>query len=200
MTPFATKATVEGYKIAVEQSSKQAKSPLEVHYIPSWHTNPHYLEAVSAKVKEGLALFPPQRQPYIHLLFTAHSLPLAAVSNDSYAHEIRTTIEEVMKGFHDHDWSLAFQSQGKKGGEWLSPRVEDVLENMAKARVKEILVVPLGFCADHLEILYDLDIAVKEKAQNLGLVMHRSPSLNDSPTFVKALGDISLTVMDTLSS
>ena len=88
----------------------------------------------------------------------------------------------------------------KKGGEWLSPNVEVVLEIIAKSGKREVLVVPLVFVVDHLETLYDLDIVLTEKAHDLGLVLQRSPSLNDSPKFIEALADISIPSLDTLSS
>jgi len=200
MAPFATKATDESYKVGIEQGIKQGANTMEVYYAPSWHVNPLYLEAVITKVKEGLALFPPSRQRHVHMLFTAHSLPLTAVENDPYVDQIKATIGEVMKRCNDHDWCLAFQSHGGKGGAWLSPNVEEMLETIAKSGKREVLVVPLGFVADHLEILYDLDIVLTEKAHDLGLVLQRSPSLNDSPKFIEALADISIPSLDTLSS
>jgi ferrochelatase len=105
-----------------------------------------------------------------------------------------------MKHFKDHDWCLAFQSQGKKGGEWLSPNLEGVMEIIAKSDKREGLVIPLGFVADHLETLYDLDIVLAEKARDLGLVLHRSPSLNDSAKFIDALAHIAITSLDTIAS
>jgi ferrochelatase len=200
MAPFATKATAASYQVGVNQGIKQGANAVEVHYAPSWHLNPLYINAVVAKVEEGLTLFVPHRQKHVHMVFTAHSLPLTAVENDPYVDQIKTTIEEVMKRFNDHSWSLAFQSQGKKGGAWLSPNVEGVLESLAKRGKREVLVVPLGFVADHLEILYDLDIVLAEKANDLELVLHRSPSLNDSPQFIAALADIALTSLGTIPS
>lgn len=200
MAPFTAEATIETYKVGVDQGVKNAAKTMEVHYAPSWHINPLYLDAVTAGVQEGLCLFPSHRQRHVHMVFTAHSLPLSAVEDDPYVNQIKTTIEAVMKHFEGHRWSLAFQSQGKKGGAWLSPGVEEVLENMAKRGTREVLVVPLGFVADHLETLYDLDIVLREKAHELGLVLHRSPSLNDSPKFIEALAHICLTSLDTLTS
>jgi len=200
MAPFATKATVEGYQVDVEQGIKDGANTLKALHVPSWHANPLYLVAVVAKIKEGLARFPPPRQRHVNLVFTAHSLPLSAVDNALYVDQIKTTIAVVMEHFKDHDWCLAFQSQGKKGGAWLSPNVEGVLENMAKGNTREVLVTPLGFVADHLETLYDLDIVLAEKARSLGLVLRRSPSLNDSPEFIEALADITLTSLTTLLS
>jgi len=200
MAPFATKATVEGYQADVEQAIRDGANTIEVHHVPSWHVNPFYLDAVVAKVKEGLALFPSPRQRHVNMVFTAHSLPLTAVKNDPYVDQIKTTINMVMKHFKDHDRCLAFQSQGKKGDAWLSPNVEGVLENMAKSDKREVLVIPLGFVADHLETLYDLDIVLAEKARDLGLELHRSPSLNDSAKFIDALAHIAITSLDTIAS
>lgn len=192
LSPYSSQATARGYKDAVQTAIKNSTKKLKVDFMPSWHTNPIYIDAVFEKVKSGLDLFSSHRQPYVQIIFTGHSLPQTAVKNDPYPDQIHATISSVMERFKNHDWHLAFQSRGKENGEWLSPDVEDVLKVLAKSGKGEVLVVPLGFISDHLETLHDLDITLRKKAQDLGLKFQRSPSLNDSPKFIEALTDIVL--------
>ncbi|MCD6353232.1 MAG: ferrochelatase [Proteobacteria bacterium] len=196
LSPFSTAATAESYEDAVQQAINDSTKKMKVDFVPSWHTNPLYLDAVFEKVKEGLALFSPHRQSYVQIIFTAHSLPLSTVRNDPYVDQIKTTICGVMKRLKNHKWHLAFQSSGTGDEKWLSPNVKDVLEIIARHGTKEVLMVPIGFVSDHLETLYDLDISLKKKADNLGLQYQRSPSLNDSPKFIKALTNVVLLFLE----
>jgi ferrochelatase len=87
-------------------------------------------------------------------------------------------------------WRIAFQSKRGGPGEWIGPDVEKVLEDLASEKAKEVLVVPIGFVSDHIEILYDIDILYRNKAESLGLKLKRTPSLNASESFVRALSTI----------
>ncbi|NPA91585.1 MAG: ferrochelatase, partial [Chloroflexi bacterium] len=87
-------------------------------------------------------------------------------------------------------WWVAYQSVGAAGGAWLGPNAEDVVEERARAGDRHILIVPVGFTADHVEILYDIDIELKAHAANLGLHLERTDSLNDSPLLIQALGEM----------
>jgi len=186
LSPFSTKATMEGYRRAVQQTIKEVHQSVEAHFVLPWHTNTHYLDEVADKVKKGLALFAVETRPSVPIVFSVHSLPVEDVSDDPYVHEIKKTILGVRERLGSNEWFLAFQSPGKEG-QWLSPHVDGVLKGLAEQGKKEVLVVPLGFVSDHLETLYDLDIVLKKKAGDLGLNFQRAPSLNDSPHFIEAL-------------
>ncbi|MBN2468852.1 MAG: ferrochelatase [Deltaproteobacteria bacterium] len=189
MAPFSSAAAVGAYHDAVHEAKRNLKKKMDISFVTGWYTTPYYLDAVAERIREGLVNFPSPRHPNVRLLFTAHSLPLSALTEDPYTTQITSTIAGVTDRLKDYSWHLAFQSQGKGCGPWLSPRPEEVLADLAREGVKEILAVPLGFVADHLETLYDLDISLKERAAELGLQLQRSPALNESPKFITALTD-----------
>jgi len=192
LSPYSDGVAAKDYKDAVYQAVKSSTQNIESEFLPSWHNNPFYIAAVAEKIREGLLLFSSRQPPDVQIVFTAHNLPQSMVRNDPYVNQIRATISIVMKRFKNFGWYLAFQSRGKRKEKWLSPNVEEVLEILAKSGKQEVLVAPLSFVSDNLETLHDLDIVLKKKADDLGLVFHRSPSLNDSPKFIKALTDIIL--------
>jgi ferrochelatase len=96
----------------------------------------------------------------------------------------------ILERFEPLSWHLAFQSKAGGSEKWIGPDVESVLIGLSKIYVKEVLVVPVGFVSDHIEILYDLDLFYREKAQSLGLTLRRAPSLNDSERFIEALARV----------
>jgi protoporphyrin/coproporphyrin ferrochelatase len=149
----------------------------------------------------------------IPVLFTAHSVPCRTImtgeasvagarpgtpeqiSPDPYPVEAKRTAQMVADrmagvGFGDKDWYFAFQSQGISGGPWIGPTVEDTLKAIKDEGHVGVVMQPVGFLCDHVEILYDIDIAFKEKARELGLKLWRAESLNDSPVLVKALAEV----------
>jgi len=189
LSPFITSATAEGYWKIVNQSIKDISSLVEVQFIPSWNHHLLYLKAVKEKIEEALNRFPVATQHLVPLIFSVHSLPLRYVKEDPYVAEIRKTVRELMSFLKKNkEWYLAFQSSGK--GEWLSPSVEEVLVQLEENGKKEVLIVPLGFVSDHLETLYDLDIALKKKAEERGINLQRAAALNDTPEFIEALSQV----------
>ena len=196
LSPYSTPYTTKIYKGAVDQAINYLTEEMERVFLPSWHINPLYIEAIAEKINEGLALFSSSEKADVQIVFTAHSLPQAMVKNDPYVDQIKETIFSVMKYFENYHWYLSFQSRGRGKDNWLSPDVEEVLKILNRKGKRKALVVPIGFVSDNLETLYDLDIALKEKAKSLGILLQRSPSLNDSPKFIKALTDMILKVLD----
>ena len=193
LTPYSSEAVTGEYQYAIQQAvKKRTRENMEVYVVPNWNTHPLYLDAVTEKIKEGLEKFPRHREPHVQIVFSAHSLPLSIVRNDPYVDQIKATICGVMNHLGNDNWHLAFQSRGTGDEKWLSPTGEEVLEILAREGAKEVLVVPIGFVSDNLETLYDLDISLKKKAEGLGLEFRRSPSLNDSPKFIKALTNVVL--------
>ena len=195
LSPFVTRATAGGYYEAVEEAVTALEKKIEVHFVPSWHNNPLYIEALREKVKEGLAKFSPHRRSEVTILFTAHSLPKSLLKADPYREQIDSTISAITEGLPTKTWYLAFQSGRRGQEEWLSPAVDEVVMLFAKRGMRDILLVPLSFVAEHLETLYDLDILLRDKADALGLRLERVPSLNDDPLFIKALTAIILQVL-----
>ncbi len=117
----------------------------------------------------------------------------AQATPDPYPVEAKRTAQMVadrVDGLQESDWFFAFQSQGVSGGPWIGPTVEDTLKALAAAGYPGVVMQPVGFLCDHVEILYDIDVAFAETARELGLKLWRAESLNDSPTLVRALAEV----------
>ncbi len=169
---------------------------METVYIPSWHNHPLYIEALVDVIKKGLDSFfnssfipHPSSLNEISVLFSAHSLPQKIIDQgDPYVDQTMETIREITKKiplkFH-----VSYQS--KSGPvKWLEPSTEEKIREFAGQGVKNILVVPISFVSDHIETLYEIDILYKHFAENLGINLKRTDSLNTHPVFIAALKDI----------
>jgi len=187
MAPFRSRASTGAYVEEVNRVQKNLGGALEISFVEGWHLHPLFLEAIREKIREGLKEFNQEERKGARLLFTAHSLPKSIVKNDPYASEIEASIKGVLEGIEASPWHMAYQSKGGGSEEWVGPDVESVLEDLSKEKIREVLVVPIGFVSDHIEILYDIDILYRKKAESLGMILKRSPSLNNSEKFIEAL-------------
>jgi ferrochelatase len=134
--------------------------------------------------------FTPEARKKVHLIFSAHSLPKSLVENEPYVEDMEETVQEVLKKIEPLPWHLAFQSRGVGPEAWLGPDVESVLIELSRQKVRDTLVIPVGFVADHIEVLYDIDILYRGKAESMGMTLKRTPSLNFSERFMEALAAI----------
>jgi ferrochelatase len=163
---------------------------VDVHIAGAWHLIPEWIAALSERVEEALAALDPEIRTRIPIVFTAHSLPRPVVERDpgyiTQLHDTATAIATRL-GLDAERWSFAYQSAGHTPEEWLTPDVKDLFPGFRTTGITEILVVPLQFLADHLEILYDIDIAAGEEATAAGITMHRIALPNTQPTFIRAL-------------
>ena len=190
MAPFQSRASTGAYIEEVNRVKKNLGEEIDVSFVTGWSSHPLFLEAVREKVQEGLMQFSLEERKRVHLIFTAHSLPISIVKGDPYAKEMEACVRGVLEGLDPLVWHMAFQSKGSGPQEWAGPDVESVLMELCNDRVREILIVPIGFVSDHIEILYDIDILYRKKADSLGMVLKRSPSLNLSERFIEALAVI----------
>jgi ferrochelatase len=190
MAPFQSRESTGAYIEEVKRVQKNIGEVLKVSFVVGWFMHPLFLEAIREKVREGLMGFTPEERKSVQLLFTAHSLPKSIFEKDPYAREIEATIQGVADGLEHRAWRMAYQSKGGGPEEWVGPDVESVLMNLSKEGVQKVLIVPIGFVSDHIEILYDIDIVYREKAKSLGIKLKRPPSLNDSEKFIDALSAI----------
>ena len=156
-----------------------------------WHTVPGFLDELAGSVIEALARFPePSRVP---LILTAHSLPKAVVDRDpGYIDQLMETVHLVVEraGLPRERWQFAYQSAGHTPEEWLKPDLKDLLPGLRDSGCDDVLVVPVQFLADHLEILYDIDVAARREAEEAGLRFHRIDLPNVSPVFIRALAEV----------
>lgn len=187
MAPFRSRASTGAYTEEVNRALKTMGNDLDVSFVEGWHSHPFFIEAVRERVDEGLMAFSPDAGMRIHLIFTAHSLPKSMTEKDPYIKDMEESVTEVLKGMRPFPWHIAFQSKGGGPEEWIGPDVESVLTELAAQGDREVLIVPIGFVSDHIEILYDIDIALRQKAESLGMTMKRTRSLNASERFIGAL-------------
>jgi ferrochelatase len=157
---------------------------------PSYCDHPRLAEAFAARVREALELMPSDADPT--LLFTVHSLPESAAAGDSYPEEFRRTAEAVLRalGAGAPRHRLAYQSQGMTEEAWLGPSVPEALSALQAEGRRDVLLAPVGFVADNVEILYDVDVDYRGRAEALGLRFWRTRSLNDSPPFIDVLEEL----------
>lgn len=190
LAPQNSRTSVGLYRRAVETA---AAGKIELDLVESWNDHPKLIEAFAERLRAAR-----EKTPDAIVLFTAHSVPCRTINGqndgDPYSVQCKQTAELVARaaGVSLRDCVFAFQSQGMSGGPWIGPTVEATLDALAAEGRKSVLVQPIGFVCDHVEVLYDIDIAFREHAEKLGIKLTRTESLNDSPLFVAALADLAL--------
>jgi ferrochelatase len=162
--------------------TEEAAPSLPLSWAKSYHDQPLLIEAFAERLRP---LLPGK------VLFTAHSLPEKALANgDPYERECRETAAAVAARVGLESYDFAFQSQGMTAEKWLGPTVESTLDRYASEGVRDLIVHPIGFVCDHVEVLYDIDIGFRDYAAARAIAIRRPESLNDSPTFTAALAQV----------
>jgi ferrochelatase len=188
LAPHNSRTSVGLYRRAVV--GETGKAPFTVDFVPEWHSEPLLIEAFAERLRDGWTKACADAGMKIPVLFTAHSVPVRTIeAGDNYERQTRETAELVAAAVPEIEgnWRFAFQSQGMSGGEWLGPTVESVIDELAAAGNKHLFLQPIGFVCDHVEVLYDVDIAFKKYAAERGIALSRPESLNDSPLFARAV-------------
>jgi ferrochelatase len=159
--------------------------------IDHWHDWPAYLDALAARIGEGLQLLPENLRAEAPILFSAHTLPQKVIDRgDPDLGQTLATVRGIMQRLGERPWHLGFQSRSGPV-KWLQPAIETVLKDLAAAGHASVLMVPLSFVSDHVETLHEIDQVYRQKARELGIEhFARSPSLNDHPDFIRALADL----------
>ncbi len=191
LAPHYSHISIGGYRQALEKAAGLS-SQLQIDLVESWYDHPLFHRAVAEKTSDALKQF--SNSASAELLFTAHSLPERIVQeNDPYPTQLRSSCRSVADLLRRDRWSFAYQSAGQTEEKWLGPDILNVLQELSdRDKGADILVIPIGFVADHLEILYDIDVEAQKFARTHGLNMKRIVSLNASPTLISALADIIL--------
>jgi protoheme ferro-lyase len=210
----------EGLGTSLEATAdlRPSAAPPTLVRIRSWHDHPGFVAAVAEKVVAALARFPAAERPGVQVIFTAHSLPEAILrEGDPYDRQVRETAAAVAgavetatglllgrvraveaatglplgrAGARTTGWHVAYQSAGARPEPWLGPSLDQVMSRLAGEGHHHLLVAPVGFVSDHVEVLYDLDVEARARARELGFRFERTESLNASPAFIDALATI----------
>ncbi len=204
MAPQNSRTSVGLYRRAVEAEAGE----LRIDFTAGWAQHPLLADAFAERLRPALAKLSAGAGESVPVLFTAHSVPTRTVEApaadadagkrlwpgqgaDPYAEEARHTAELVAARVPEIPrWWFAFQSQGASGGPWLGPSVEETLDQIAGEGVKALILQPIGFLCDHVEILFDVDILFREYAVKHGIRLERPESLNASVTLAKAVADL----------
>lgn len=190
LAPHYSIMSVGGYiKRAQDKASELGFS---IQFVKSYHLHPELIDALSSRVTETLKRFGDTPKDDIRVVFTAHSLPEKILEmKDPYPEQLLETSRAIAEKTGVTNWQFGWQSAGQTGVPWLGPDILDVLETVSKEEnVKHVLVSPIGFVSDHLEVLYDLDIEAQKVARELGVHLERTPSLNTDPLYMKTLSDV----------
>jgi ferrochelatase len=169
-----------------------AGAPFPIDFVEEWHDRPLLIEAFAEKLRAAWNAACNGYGSPVPVLFTAHSVPRRTVTEgDPYEAQTRETAALVAAQVPEiGEWNFAFQSQGMSGGEWLGPTVEETIVRLRDAGHTAVLVQPIGFVCDHVEILFDVDILFRQYAEERGMKLYRAESLNDSPTFARAIAEL----------
>lgn len=193
MAPHASRYSTSAYRKKLDAAVEELGRPLEVIFIESWHDQPGFIQAIAENIRSALERFPADARASVHHLFSAHSLPAAILEQgDPYPAQLAETARLVAErlGLPPAQWSQCYQSAGAIPGKWLGPQVDEILPELAERGVSDVLITAIGFVADHVEVLYDLDVEAREQAEALGLRFQRTASPNTSPAFIDALAQV----------
>jgi ferrochelatase len=178
LAPHYSRISIGGYRERLEDALPH---DVDLMFVESWHDHEPFLDVLAERVRGTDA----------HVVFTAHSLPERILAEgDPYREQLLQTSRLVADKAGVDSWSFAFQSESPTGEPWLGPDILDELDALHGRGVANVLVAPVGFVSDHLEILWDIDVQAREKAAELGLELKRIESLNDDAAFIRALADL----------
>jgi len=189
LSPQYSRWSTELYYKALRQALGQCSADIEVAYIDGWCHHPLLIDAYVERYHAAMDKLRAMGEEEVYTVFTVHSIPSESIAmGDPYEEDYEKTMRAIVKRVNPHRWFKAYQSQGMISVPWLGPRVEDVLDKIARQGKKTVLIVPVGFVSDHIEVLYDIDVGFKNYASERNLKLFRTESLNESPQFIETLG------------
>lgn len=194
LSPQLSSFIMDGYGITLRHAAeKNGFTADRVSVMPSWPTEPHFIKLLAQRVRESLAALEKKYQRKVPVLFTTHSLPQRVVEKDpNYLDELQQTIAAVLEELQDSEleYYSCYQSAGHTPEAWLKPDMTDILSMLRDNGEPAVLIAPIQFLADHLEILYDLDIAAKQQCDDFGISYNRIELPNAHPLFIEALAGL----------
>jgi ferrochelatase len=191
LAPQGSKMSSGAYFEKVDQAVAQLPGPVDFRKVFSWHLEPGFIAAEAEKMEEALAKFPEINREQLPVIFSCHSLPERILTwNDPYPTHLREIGAAVVEKTGLKNVHFAYQSAGRTPEPWLGPDVRAKVAELANAGEKAVLVASVGFISDHLEVLYDLDMELKQETDRLGIHFERTGMLNDHPLLMEALAGV----------
>ncbi len=187
MAPHYSRMSVEAYFKKIQESG----IPVAMVRIDEWHLLPGYIQALAGRIQVALEKFPPEVRLEVPIIFSAHSLPERILEwNDPYPLQLQETMQAVMEQLGPHPHEFAYQSAAISSEPWLGPEVGRAIDRLAHQGIKNVLVAPIGFVCEHVEILYDVDIVYQRQARALGMHLERIEMLNTAPEMISGLAGL----------
>lgn len=188
MAPHYARMSIGGYVDRVRMGNPRE---LRIHVIQSWNVHPSFVSVLSDRVAAARLRLTEEERENDLVIFSAHSLPARIVEEgDPYPDQLRETAEVVAERLGLERWATAWQSAGRTPEPWLGPPLEEVVAKAAAEGHTAVVSSPCGFTADHLEVLYDVDIEAKAAAEEAGIRLVRTESMNADPAFLRAVADV----------
>jgi ferrochelatase len=192
LSSHRTEASWERYQKNIDEARAELGSDAPaIDYCRGWHDHPLFIQTWVESVESAYAKITADRKHSTPLIFTAHSLPTAMAARSPYVSQLSTGARMIADKLGRRNWSLAYQSRsGKPGDPWLEPDIANAIRKLAAENSQDIVVAPIGFACDHVEILYDLDIEAKRIADDLKINLVRASCPNDHPMFIRMIADV----------
>ena len=200
LSPQYSPLLMRGYAAAIDEAcaTMGADAPA-VSIAAAWHQQPAFVAALAGRVRRALDQLPADERDHVSVLMTAHSLPRRVAEQEpGYLDQLRVTAESVAAaaGLSADVWTFCWQSAGHEPGEWMKPDFADLMPEIAESGGRSVVVAPVQFLADHLEILYDVDVGAREQAEANGVRFHRIDSLNADPSLIQAFATVARETAD----
>ena len=192
LSPLQTEVSWQRYQRDIKEAQEELGGAApRIDFCPGWHDHPLFVQALADQIHNVLDRIAAENRHVTPLVFTAHSLPVAMAHRSPYVEQLEETARLVAERLGHQRWSIAYQSRsGRPSDLWLEPDLGQVIRDLAGPAVREIVVAPIGFVCDHVEVLYDLDIEAKKIAEDLGIRFNRASCPDDHPTFVAMMANV----------
>lgn len=191
MAPQYSALSIGAYVKKVEEARGALGGEFPISYVESWSRHPGLIHAIVNNITQALQRFPTDVRAAVPIIFTAHSLPERILQmNDPYPAQVNGTMQAVCEELRPLAARFAYQSQGRSGEKWLGPTVESTIEDLHREGYRHLLIAPIGFLSDHLEVLYDVDIDFRRLGESKGMQLERIAMLNASPALITVLASL----------
>jgi ferrochelatase len=197
MAAHQSDASWEKYQRDVQEALTDLGIEMEFDYSPPLFDHPLFIEDSADRVQDCLDEIPTEEYPETMILFTAHSIPVPMAEASPYVEQLTTTARLIAEKLNYDNWRLVYQSRsGRPTDPWLEPDVCDVIEEISKEGVKNVIAQPIGFICDHIEVLFDIGVEAQETSDEVGIKLYRANTVNDDPKFIEAMADVVQKMMD----
>ena len=188
LAPHHSRTSIELYRSHLSQAVDKVAPHLQVEFVENWHDHADLVAAFTEKISAALAGAEAESGRPVPVVFTAHSVPVKTIAEgDSYESQVKETAQLLAQAVGLKEYWVAFQSQGMTPEPWLGPSVESRIDEFAAQGIRQVLLAPIGFVSDHVEVLYDIDVAFRKYGQKKGVSVVRPESLNASPILIRCL-------------